>query len=111
MVATDTADARPFSRQPWWWCGVFFMFFFSFGDFAALAFISQSVAAPLGGITMVSNVVLSWAWLGEDFTRRDGFGVGVIVAGLALIGTPAALLLSDARGGSVGLLLEIVSRR
>lgn len=36
------------------------------GDFAALSFIPQSVAAPLGGSTMVTNVVLSACWLGPQ---------------------------------------------
>ena len=77
---------RGYVRQPLWWLGIFLVFLFSFGDFAALIYISQSVAAPLGGSTMVTNVILAHCWLGEPFTQRDALGVGIILAGLSLVG-------------------------
>eukprot|EP01052_Picozoa_sp_SAG31_P007149 SAG31_NODE_337_length_17493_cov_5.855755_12_plen_386_part_00 len=77
---------RSYTKQPIWWIGLFCIFFFSLGDFAALAFISQSVAAPLGGSTMVTNVILAHWWLDEPLTQRDALGVGITLVGLSLIG-------------------------
>lgn len=56
----------------------------SFGDFAALAFAAQSIVAPLGALTLVSNVVLAPLLLGETISRADVVATAVIIAGSCL---------------------------
>jgi uncharacterized membrane protein len=54
------------------------------GDFAALGFGAQSIVAPLGSWTLVSNVVIAPLFLGEKLSRRDLFATLMIVAGCSL---------------------------
>jgi len=53
-------------------------------DFAALGFGAQSIVAPLGAWTLVSNVVIAPFFLGEKISVRDLASTGLIVAGCAL---------------------------
>ena len=53
-------------------------------DFAALAFGAQSIVAPLGSWTLVSNVVIAPAFLGEKITRRDLISTFTIVVGCSV---------------------------
>jgi len=50
--------------------GLLFVIFGSVGDFAALGFIPQTLAIPVGGFTMVANVMFAFFFLKEAFTKR-----------------------------------------
>ncbi|CAK4182570.1 unnamed protein product [Aphanomyces euteiches] len=57
----------------------------SLGDFAALGFIPQTLAVPVGGSTIVANVFFAHKFLHEAFTRRDGIGTALILAGIVVV--------------------------
>lgn len=44
-------------------------------DFAALGFLPQSLATPVGGSTMVANVVFASLFLKEKFSRMVRFSI------------------------------------
>jgi uncharacterized membrane protein len=50
-------------------------------DFAALAFAAQSIVAPLGSLTLVSNILFAPLLLDERVARRDVIATLGIVAG------------------------------
>jgi uncharacterized membrane protein len=98
-VSSAGADARtgkgastpqPYFRQPLWIFGLSLVILGSFGDFAALAFASQSTVAPLGSLTLVTNVLFAPLLLGEPISRWDCGGTMIIVLGctLAIAGSP-----------------------
>ena len=76
---------RPYIRQPLWALGLSMIIFGAIGDFAALGFAAQSLITPVGGVTMVANVVFASFFLGETLTRKDIMATMVIVSGVALI--------------------------
>ena len=82
--ADDAADSINYTRQLTWQCGLALVILGSLFDFAALAFASQSQIAPLGSLTLVSNVFLAPLLLKEKLSRRDVVCTLVIVAGAAL---------------------------
>lgn len=68
-------------RQPLWLLGLSGVILGSLFDFLALGFAAQSVVAPLGALTLVSNTVLAPLVLGEVMTKRDFFATGAIIVG------------------------------
>ena len=50
--------------------GLLLVIFGSLGDFAALGFAPQSLITPVGGLTMVFNILFAHYWLGEALSRR-----------------------------------------
>lgn len=50
--------------------GMFLVIFGSLGDFAALGFAPQTLVTPVGGFTMVANVLFAHFFLKEAFSRR-----------------------------------------
>ena len=80
----DAAEAINYTRQLTWQCGLALVILGSLFDFAALAFASQSQIAPLGSLTLVSNVFLAPLLLKETLSRRDVVCTLVIVAGAFL---------------------------
>ena len=80
----DAAASIDYTRQLTWQCGLALVILGSLFDFAALAFASQSQIAPLGSLTLVSNVFLAPLLLKETLSRRDVVCTLVIVAGAAL---------------------------
>ncbi|GLE03301.1 hypothetical protein PINS_up012191 [Pythium insidiosum] len=63
---------RAYARQPLWVLGLLLVIGGSAVDFVALGFLPQSVATPVGGSTMVANVVFASLLLKERFTRVVG---------------------------------------
>lgn len=59
-------------------------------DFGALAFGAQSIVAPLGSWTLVANMVIAPAFLGEKISKRDLASTLVIVAGCTISVATAA---------------------
>ena len=82
--ADDAAASINYTRQLTWQCGLALVIVGSLFDFAALAFASQSLIAPLGSLTLVSNVFLAPLLLKEKLSRRDVVCTLVIVVGAAL---------------------------
>ena len=82
--ADEAAASINYTRQLTWQCGLALVILGSLFDFAALAFASQSQIAPLGSLTLVSNVFLAPLLLKEKLSRRDVVCTLVIVAGAAL---------------------------
>ena len=80
----DAAASINYTRQLTWQCGLALVILGSLFDFAALAFASQSLIAPLGSLTLVSNVFLAPLLLKEKLSRRDVVCTLVIVVGAAL---------------------------
>jgi drug/metabolite transporter (DMT)-like permease len=60
---------RSYTRQPLWVIGLLLVIGGSALDFVALGFLPQSLAAPVGGSTMVANVVFASIFLKEKFSR------------------------------------------
>lgn len=83
--------AKPgYASERVWQLGLFLIALGSLFDFAALAFAAQSVVAPLGSLTLVSNVVVAPWLLGERRTRKDVVATAFIVCGAAMSVTFAA---------------------
>ena len=76
---------RPYVAQPIWFWGLLLVIAGSIGDFAALGFAAQSLITPVGGFTMVANVVFAHFWLGEHLSRLDLVGTSAVVVGVILI--------------------------
>ena len=64
-----------------WLVGISCVVLGSFADFFALAYGAQSIVAPLGSMTVVSNVFLAPIMQGETVTRTDIIYTGVIILG------------------------------
>ncbi|KAJ2698372.1 hypothetical protein FB645_005651 [Coemansia sp. IMI 203386] len=56
-----------------------------FGNSLALSYLSASVVAPLGIISVIVNMLLAERFLGERVTPNQRFGFMVIMAGVGLI--------------------------
>ncbi|KAJ1728839.1 hypothetical protein LPJ72_005280 [Coemansia sp. Benny D160-2] len=56
-----------------------------FGNSVALSYLSASVVAPLGIISVIVNLVLAERFLGERITPNQRYGFTVIMAGVGLI--------------------------
>ncbi len=64
-----------------WWLGLSLIVVGALADFAALTFAPQSLVAPLGSLTLVSNIILSPIILKEIITSWDIFATLTIVCG------------------------------
>lgn len=98
------ADRADYSKHGLWRIGLGLIIFGSFADFAALSFapqvnyphntrkvlnyslqlVLQSLVAPLGSLTLVSNVVFAPILLRETIGTRDIIGTVTIVIGSAV---------------------------
>jgi len=67
-----------------WMLGLAMIILGSLADFAALAFGAQSIIAPLGSLTLVSNVFFAPCLLGETLTARDIFATITIIFGATI---------------------------
>jgi uncharacterized membrane protein len=74
-------DRSKYYKHPLWWLGVSLVVLGSLADFAALSFSPQSMIAPLGSLTLVSNVIFAPYLLKERITRRDLVGTALIIGG------------------------------
>lgn len=64
-------------------------FFACLRDFSALAYAAQSIVAPIGGLTLVANILFGKFFLKELLTRKD-----VVVSFLVVVRSPPAVLTS-----------------
>ena len=72
---------EPYAKQPLWILGFGLVWLGSILDFAALGFAAQTIIAPLGSLTLVTNTFFAPYINGEKTTRRDMYSTLVIVAG------------------------------
>ncbi|DAZ96002.1 TPA: hypothetical protein N0F65_009303 [Lagenidium giganteum] len=76
---------RPYVRQPLWVIGLLLVISGSGLDFLALGFLPQSLAIPVGGSTMVANVVFASLFLKEKFSRLDAMGTSLVMGGICVV--------------------------
>ena len=88
LAAYAQLNAIDYSKQKMWRAGLALVTLGSILDFTALIFAAQSIVAPLGSLTLVSNTVFAPLLLGESISRRDLIATGAIVCGacMAIIG-------------------------
>lgn len=82
-------EDQPDTGQPYhayflWRAGLGLVILGSFADFAALNFAPQSLVAPLGSLTLVSNTLYSPLLLKEQITKCDVISTLVIILGSVL---------------------------
>lgn len=70
-----------YHKDPIWMVGLALVILGSVADLAALGFAAQSIVAPLGSLTLVSNVLLAPLILGEKLDKRDLMATLAIVIG------------------------------
>lgn len=78
------AYRRPYYLQPLWIMGLACVVVGAIADFSALGFTSQMIVAPLGGITLVSNIFFAPYFSGEQLTKTDIYATVTIICGSAL---------------------------
>ena len=71
-------------KDPIWFTGLILIIIGSVADLSALGFAAQSVIAPLGSLTLVSNVLLAPLILNENLDNRDIISTLSIVFGSGL---------------------------
>ncbi|BGP19808.1 hypothetical protein JCM10213v2_007939 [Rhodosporidiobolus nylandii] len=76
---------KGFIRSPLWLAGFLLLNIGEFGNFLAYGFAPPSVVAPLGLVTLVANVFLAPAIVGEPFRRKDLLGVAIAILGGATV--------------------------
>jgi drug/metabolite transporter (DMT)-like permease len=72
---------RPYYQHALWIVGLCLVMFASVADVIALCFAPQSLIAPLGALTMVSNVIFAPLLLHEKIGVRDLVATGIILGG------------------------------
>jgi len=72
-----------------WIIGLIMVIAGSVGDFAALGFAAQSLATPVGGVTMVANVVFASIVLKEKMFARDYIATLVVLIGVVTVAISA----------------------
>jgi magnesium transporter len=82
--ASRPGEERAYICQPLWGIGLVLVITGSLGDFAALGFAAQSLAVPVGALTMVANVIFAHFWLGENLSRRDMLATFLVTIGVIL---------------------------
>lgn len=73
-----------YTKQPIWILGLICVILGSLLDFTALAFVDQAVVAPLGSLTLVSNVFFAPLLLKEKVNRKQLYCTALIIAGSIL---------------------------
>ncbi|KAG7391465.1 NIPA-like protein 3 [Phytophthora boehmeriae] len=81
----SATEKRSYVRQPLWVIGFLLVVGGSVLDFVALGFLPQSMATPVGGSTMVANVVFASLFLKEKFTRSDAIGTALVMTGIIIV--------------------------
>ena len=78
------ADGTHYSSSLLWRCGLLLIIFGSLFDVAALALGPQSLIAPLGSLTLVSNIACAYCLLRERVSRYDIGATALIVIGSSI---------------------------
>ncbi|KAJ1657191.1 hypothetical protein IWQ61_003359 [Dispira simplex] len=80
----DTQGAA-YLRSRWWWLGMVLMVSGEIGNFMAYGFAPASVVAPLGTVTLITNVFLAPLILKERVRGRDLLGVVLAAMGAVVV--------------------------
>ena len=80
-ISSGYGSTRPYYQHALWIIGLLLVMFASVADVIALCFAPQSLIAPLGALTMVSNVVFAPLLLHEKIGVRDLIATSVILTG------------------------------
>ncbi|KAJ1967983.1 hypothetical protein IWQ62_001522 [Dispira parvispora] len=72
-------------RSRWWWLGMVLMVSGEIGNFMAYGFAPASVVAPLGTVTLITNVFLAPLILKERVRGRDLLGVILAATGAVVV--------------------------
>ena len=89
------APKRPsFLRSRLWWSGLALMSLGEGGNFLSYGLAPASIVAPLGAVSLLSNVAIAPALLHEHIEGVDVLGIA-----LAIIGSVAVVLCIGAEGG------------
>jgi len=72
---------RVYYKQGLWVVGIVLVVLGSLGDFWALSMAAQSIVAPIGSITLVTNVLFARFGLKEELTRMDIIGTALVIIG------------------------------
>lgn len=75
---------RVYYKQGFWVMGIILVVLGSLGDFWALSMAAQSIVAPIGSITLVTNVLFARFGLHEELTRMDVIGTALVIVGSVL---------------------------
>lgn len=78
------AQQIPYWRQFLWFAGLILLISGTIADMVALAFVAQSLIAPLGSITLIANTMVAPCFLGEVLTNKDIIGTVVTAIGCSL---------------------------
>ena len=82
--AAGRGEDRAYICQPLWGIGLVLVIAGSIGDLVALGYAAQSLAVPVGALTMVFNVLFAHFWLGEDLSRKDMMATFMVMSGVVL---------------------------
>ena len=80
---------KPYIQQGLWLAGLVLVILGAVGDFAALGFAAQTLATPVGGLTMVANVYFAHRFLKERLSCRDIFATVLVLLGVVLVAVSA----------------------
>lgn len=75
---------KPYYQQFLWCCGMCLLAASSICDFVALAFVAQSLIAPLGSFSLTANILVAPCFLKESITRHDLIATLVTTVGCFL---------------------------
>jgi len=78
-------EKRSYVSQPKWVCGLLMVVAGGLLDFVALAYAPQSLVTPVGGFTIVANVVFAHYLLNEAFNRSDATATALIIGGVVQV--------------------------
>jgi len=80
----ESVVKKSYTKEPIWILGIVLVFIGSLLDFGGLAIAPQSLIAPLGSLTLVSNAILAPKMLGEQISRSEILITALIIAGCAM---------------------------
>lgn len=80
----DKALQIKYYKNPLWLLGLLLVSFGSMGDFIALSMCAQSIVAPIGSVTLVTNVLFAHFGLHEKLRYQDILGTLLIISGSIL---------------------------
>ncbi|KAJ1980293.1 hypothetical protein H4R35_001176 [Dimargaris xerosporica] len=81
----DTATETAYLRSKQWWIGMALMVSGETGNFLAYGFAPASVVAPLGTVTLITNVFMAPLLLKETVRVRDACGVLLAILGAFVV--------------------------
>ncbi|RKP35506.1 magnesium transporter NIPA-domain-containing protein, partial [Dimargaris cristalligena] len=88
LSATDSTarhDENAYLKSRSWWLGMVLMVSGEVGNFMAYGFAPASVVAPLGTVTLITNVFLAPLVLKETVRTRDAIGVVLAILGAMVV--------------------------